>query len=205
MPSVSGGRRPANLRIRCANDMNTPSKNRGQVQVYTGDGKGKTTAALGLAIRAAGAGLRPAIVYFDKGGSHYFERHLIKQRLAGLIDFFVTGLPRFDPVKRVFRFGVTPDDLAEARRGLDLARGLLAGRQYDLVVLDEAVTSIQAGLLDEADVLELVRAKPPETELVLTGRGCPPALVELADLVSEVRDVKHYLRAGVPAREGLDY
>ncbi len=178
---------------------------RGLVQVYTGDGKGKTTAALGLAIRAAGAGLQPAIVYFDKGGSHYFERHLINQRLAGVIDIFVTGLPRFDPVRRVFRFGVTPGDLEEAQRGLDLARGLLAGRQYDLVVLDEAVTCVQTGLLAEAAVIEMIRGKAPETELVLTGRGCTPALLDAADLVSEIRDVKHYLRAGVPARAGLDF
>jgi len=182
-----------------------PNENRGLVQVYTGDGKGKTTAALGLAVRAAGAGLRPAIVYFDKGGSHYYERHLLSLRLAGVIDFFVTGRPRFDPVKRVFRFGVTPGDLDEARRGLDLARGLLAGRRYDLVVLDEIVTSIRTGLLPEGEVIELIRRKAPETEVVLTGRGCPPALLDAADLVSEIRDVKHYLRAGVPAREGLDY
>jgi len=178
---------------------------RGRIQVYTGDGKGKTTAALGLAVRAAGAGLRVAIVYFDKGGDHYSERRVLTEHLGGLVDFFVSGLPRFDPVKRNFRFGVTPEDLSEARRGLDLSRGLLAGGQYDVLVLDEFLTSIKTGLIPEADALEIIKSRPPETELVLTGRGCPPAIIALADLVSEIKDVKHYLRAGVPAREGLDF
>jgi cob(I)alamin adenosyltransferase len=180
-------------------------KNRGLVQVYTGDGKGKTTAALGLAMRAAGAGLRTAIVYFDKGGDHYSERQVLAEDMRGRIDFIATGLDRIDPKTGVFRFGVTPADKKEVVRGLDAVKGLFRKKEHDLIVLDEIITAVTIGLVDEDAVVALVKAKPPEAELVLTGRHCPESLIGLADLVSEIRDVKHYFRAGVRARRGLDY
>jgi len=182
-----------------------PPKTRGLIQVYTGDGKGKTTAALGLAVRAAGAGLRTAIVYFDKGGEHYSERLAITDHLADEIQFFVTGLDRIDPDTGSFRFGVTAGDREEADKGLVIARSLLARQEHDLVVLDEFITSVSTGLIDEQEALALIKEKPADTELVLTGRGCPASFIELADLVSEIGSLKHYFDAGVPARPGFDY
>ncbi len=181
------------------------SSPRGLIQVYTGDGKGKTTAALGLAVRAAGAGLKVAIVYFDKGGTHYSERTALTDRFKGAIDFWATGLDRIDPKTGKFRFGVTPEDKAEAERGLCIARHLLAKPQYDLVVLDEINTTVSLGMLNEEAVAELVKTKPRETEVVMTGRHCPEMFMDMADLVSEVRPVKHYFEEGVAARRGFDY
>jgi len=177
----------------------------GLIQVYTGDGKGKTTAAIGLAIRAVGAGFRVAIISFDKGGDHYSERRAIAGRFPGEIDLFATGLIRFDAAAGTFRFGATPEDIAEAERGLRLAESILAGDKYGLVILDEVLACIAFGLLAESDVLRTLALKPDRTELVLTGRGCPESIIRLADLVSEIRCVKHYLGCGVGARPGLDH
>jgi len=183
----------------------TKPSQRGLIQIYTGDGKGKTTAALGLAVRAAGAGLRTAIVYFDKGGDHYSERRILSEDLRGRVDFIATGLDRFDPRAGTFRFGVTAADKKEAKRGLTVAKILFKKKEHDLIILDEVITAVTIGLLDEEPVIRLLKAKPPRTELVLTGRHCSQVLAEMADLISEVKDVKHYLRAGVRARRGFDY
>jgi len=181
------------------------NRDRGLIQVYTGDGKGKTTAAIGLAVRAVGAGFRVAIVSFDKGGDHYSERRVLAERFKDEIDLFATGLQRFDPAAKTFRFGATPEDVAEAERGLRLAETILAGNKYDLVILDEVLTCIPFGLLRESDVLPVLSNKPRRTELALTGRGCPESIIRLADLVSEIRCVKHYFGCGVGARAGLDH
>ena len=178
---------------------------RGLIQVFTGEGKGKTSAAFGLAVRAVGAGLKVAIVYFDKGGDHYSERQVWRDHLAGQVDFWVTGVDRIDPQTEKFRFGVSPEDKVEARRGLDIVQRLLEEKRYDVLILDEINTAVHLGLLDESAVLKLLESKPKDLELVLTGRGCPAALVEQADLVSEVKCVRHPYNAGCPAREGLEY
>jgi cob(I)alamin adenosyltransferase len=175
------------------------------LQIYTGNGKGKTTAALGLAVRAVGAGKKAAIVYFDKGGEFYSERPVLQERFRGDIEIFVTGLERFDPKLGTFRFGVTEDDRVEAERGLMVARDLLEHQRHDLVVLDEIVSSLDTGAVTLEQVMRLVDARPDSMELVLTGRGCPPELRKRADLVSEIKDVKHYLRKGVKARKGIDF
>jgi cob(I)alamin adenosyltransferase len=168
-------------------------KSEGLVQLYTGNGKGKTTASLGMAIRAVAKGIRVAIVYFDKGGIHYSERKVIVERFKGEIDFWGSGLDRIDPKTGRFRFGVTDEDKAEAERGLDVVRGILAKPEYGLVILVER------------DVLDVIAAKPAKTELVLTGRNAPDSFRELADLVTEMTLIKHYFYHGTPAREGLDY
>lgn len=179
-------------------------KSVGLIQVYTGGGKGKTTAALGLVLRAVGAGKRVCLVQFDKGGTHYSERRLLAGPLADAVDFHPTGLDRIDPANGRFRFGVTPEDKAEAERGLALALAALGGG-YDLVVLDEFNTSVTLGLLPEGAPQRILAAKHALTELVATGRDCPPDLLDAADLVTEVREVRHYFRKGVPAREGFDF
>lgn len=179
-------------------------KSRGLIQVFTGNGKGKTTAALGTAIRAIAKGKKVAIVYFDKGGTHYSERKVLAERFPE-IEFFATGLDRIDPVSGRFRFGVILEDKLEAERGFAKAREWIMGGRYDLIVLDEINTTISLGMLELRPVLELLREKPPHVEIIATGRNAPPELIELADLVTEMTLIKHYFYKGVPAREGLDY
>ncbi len=177
----------------------------GLIQVYTGNGKGKTTAALGLAVRAIGAGKRVVWIAFDKGGeTHYSEREIIRERLAG-IDLHVTGLDRIDPHTGKFRMGVTPEDKEEGMRGLDLARKAFAEMKADLIILDEINSSTSLGILDEQTVLDVIGTKPTDIELVLTGREAPQSFRDLADLVTEMTLVKHYYYKNIGAREGLDY
>ncbi|PIY61954.1 cob(I)yrinic acid a,c-diamide adenosyltransferase [Candidatus Uhrbacteria bacterium CG_4_10_14_0_8_um_filter_58_22] len=175
------------------------------IQIYTGDGKGKTTAALGLAVRAVGAGKKVAIVYFDKGGDHYSERKVLAERFAGEIDFFATGQDRIAPDSGQFRFGVERLDIDEAARGLELVRELIREARHDLIVLDEINTSASLGLLPAEPVVELLRNKPDSVELVLTGRNAPQSFLDQADLVTEMGLVDHYYRRGVKAREGFDF
>lgn len=182
---------------------NTP-KSVGLIQLFTGRGKGKTTAALGTAIRAVANRWKVAIVSFDKGGEHYSERRIIRERFPE-IDFFPTGLDRIDPVTNTFRFGVTNEDKQEAERGLGIVRDLFVKNEHQLLVLDEINTATGLGMLNEADVLYVLASKPNLMELIMTGRDCPASFTQLADLVSEVNLVKHYFYYGVPAREGLDY
>ncbi len=176
----------------------------GLIQVFTGNGKGKTTAALGTAIRAVALGKKVAIVYFDKGGAHYSERKVLRARFPE-IEFVATGLDRIDPVTGRFRFGVIPEDITEAERGFAHAREFVTGGAYDLVVLDEINTTITLGMLVAAPVATLLREKPRHVEVICTGRTAPDELKEIADLVTDMAIVKHYFYHGVPAREGLDY
>jgi cob(I)alamin adenosyltransferase len=176
----------------------------GLVQIFTGDGKGKTTAALGTALRAVAKGKRVAWIAFDKGGeSHYSERSLIRERLPE-IDFHVTGLDRIDK-KGVFRFGVTEEDKREGERGLAIVRKLFDEKRHDLIVLDEINSSTALGIVKENDALKLLDNRPEGVELILTGRNAPASFLERADLVTEMRLIKHYFYHGVKAREGLDY
>ena len=180
----------------------------GYVHVYTGNGKGKTTCCVGLTIRALGAGRRVAFLQFDKGfegrNEHYHERFILRQ-LEGLdLGFF--GMERMMPDGK-FRFANIPEDFEQARAGLEEAKRLIRAGGHFMVVCDEAVTCVSTKLITEDDLLELVRVarEEGECELVLTGRGATARLVEAADLVSEVRLVKHYFYEGVQAREGIEF
>ena len=176
------------------------------LQIYTGNGKGKTTAALGLTIRAVGAGKKVGIIYFDKGGeTHYSERKILRERFADEITIMPTGLDRIHPVTNKFRFGVTEEDKKEARRGLEMAREWIASKKFDLIILDEINSTTALGMLDANEVLEILRTRPSELELVLTGRDAPEEFKELADLVTEMTLVKHYFYNSIPARVGFDY
>lgn len=177
----------------------------GLIQVYTGNGKGKTTAALGLAVRALGAGKRVVWIAFDKGGeTHYSEREIIRERLTGM-ELHVTGLDRIDPHTGKFRMGVTPEDKEEGMRGLEIAKKAFVDAAADLVILDEINSSTALGILDEKDVLDVIGIKSQATELVLTGRDAPQSFRDLADLVTEMTLVKHYYYNNIGAREGLDF
>ena len=169
----------------------------GYVQVYTGDGKGKTTAALGLALRAAGAGWNVFIGQFAKG-LRTSELIALEERLADRVTVRQFGLPRF------IVGAPKADDLALARCGLDEAREAVTSGKYGLVILDEANVAVTLQLFSVDDLLALIDAKLPEVELVLTGRGADARLLARADLVTEMRLVKHYFQQGVAARRGIE-
>ena len=173
------------------------------IQIYTGDGKGKTSAGLGAILRAVGAGLKVALVYFDKGGEHYSERTGLKDRFPE-VDVFVTGLDRIDPTNGRFRLGVNDEDRGEAERGLACVEKLFVENRHDLIMLDELCTVTGLGMLDENDVIELLKCKPSAIELILTGRHAPQSFIDRADLVTEMKNVKHYFDRGTPARKGFD-
>jgi len=170
---------------------------RGCVQVYTGNGKGKTTAALGLALRAVGRGLKVCVFQFIKGGGPYGE-HLIAERLAPLFTIIPTGRPGWVNTKDI------TEDRRLAQEALGRARELLRDGGYDLFVCDEINGAVGFGLIDVAQVLDLISMKPERTELVLTGRNADEQVVAAADLVTEMREIKHYYKAGVPARTGIE-
>ena len=176
-------------------------KPRGLLAVYTGDGKGKTTAALGLCVRAVGYGHRVAIIQFVKGSWHYGEKDGIK-RLAPEVSFEALGKGFVgivdDQLPREEHEQAARDTLAEARRVME------AG-EHQIVILDEVNVALDLGLLSTAEVLEALRARPHAMHVVCTGRGAPKALVEAADLVTEMREVKHPYRQGLLAQRGFDF
>ena len=180
------------------------------MHVYYGGGKGKSTAAIGLCIRALGAGLRVCLIQFDKGfdperGEHYSERKVLR-RLEGL-RLEPTGCERIRP-DGTFRFGVEPADRAEAQRGLGLAREAITSGAYEVVVLDELLGALAYDLVTEQEVLDILAlhartARRPE--LVLTGHKLPAAIAQRADLVTHMQKKKHYFDRGVPARLGIEF
>lgn len=181
--------------------METLKNSLGKIHIYTGDGKGKTTAALGLAIRAAGHNKKVGIIYFDKGGMLYGERHILPQ--IKNIDFWVTGKVRFRPGKP-FRFSVTDGDKQEVQRGLDIVRGLFS-KKHDLIIMDEINSCVGLKMVSKEQILKLLDKKPKQMELVMTGRYCPSVLKQRADLITEMKKVKHYFDSGTPARKGIEF
>ena len=169
---------------------------KGYIQVYTGDGKGKTTAALGLAIRAMGAGLKVYFAQFIKTGD-YSEINTLR-RLSDAITVEQFGHGRFAKGKPA------DEDIAAARQGLKRIGEIIASGQYSVVILDEANVAVSKGLLAVEDLLEIIDVKPADMELIITGRNAPERLVDRADLVSEVNAVKHYFQKGVKARIGIE-
>jgi cob(I)alamin adenosyltransferase len=169
---------------------------KGCVQVYTGEGKGKTTAALGLALRASGHGLRTYIGQFMKG-QEYGE-------LNALRDHASITLEQYGNPCCIRREDVTPEHVAQAEQGLARAREVLLSGDYDLVVLDEVNMAIWFGLLAVEDVLAFLDQRPDSVEVILTGRRAPQEIIDRADLVTEMREVKHYYAQGVTARKGIE-
>ncbi len=171
---------------------------RGLIQVYTGTGKGKTTAALGLALRAAGHGLRTYIGQFLKGQEYGELRALTA--LSPLITVEQFGRKGFVHV------GKDPDreDFDRAREGLTKCRTAMRSGRYDLIVLDEVCVALHFGLISEDDILRFLDEKPPSVELVLTGRYAPQAVCDRADLVTDMVCVKHYYDRGTRARDGIE-
>lgn len=191
---------------------------KGYVQVYTGDGKGKTTAAIGLAIRALGAGKKVFFLQFMK--AKVYSEHKILPGLSPNLTLETLGKPFFvvkegsmpeeelakwrDKVV-IFPPGQPPQEYVELMaKGLEMAKEALTGGEYQLVVLDELNVALHFGLVSWVQVEDLINSKRDDVELVLTGRGATPELIEKADLVTEMREIKHYYTKGVEARIGIE-
>lgn len=169
---------------------------KGYIHLYTGNGKGKTTAAFGLALRAVGAGKRVFIAQFVKG-MHYAEIDSI-QRFPEIelkqygLDCFIVNEP-------------TQDDIDAARVGLEEVSHIIAHNSVNMLILDEICIALHYHLFEISEVIELLKNKPEEMEIVLTGRYAPPELYEIADLVTEMTEIKHYYNQGVEARKGIEF
>ena len=169
---------------------------RGYVQVYTGNGKGKTTAALGLALRAAGADMRIFIAQFVKG-LKTSEMNSIK-RLAPQVTLKQYGRGDFIHTEP------SAEDILAAQEGLKEVREIIRSGRYDIVILDEANIATHFNLFSVDDLLSVISEKPPQVELVITGRYADERVIERADLVTEMREIKHYYKRGVLSRKGIE-
>ena len=169
---------------------------KGYVQVYTGNGKGKTTASLGLALRAAGAGLKVFIAQFLKQGDYSEIRAL--ERFSDLIRIEQYGLGRF------VKGQPTDEEIKAAQKGLKEVRKVMLSGEYDVIIVEEGNVAASCGLFEVQKLLELISQKPDDLELVITGRGASPEVIEQADLVTEMKEIKHYYQEGVAARVGIE-
>ncbi len=169
---------------------------KGYVHVYTGDGKGKTTAAFGLALRAVGAGMKVYIAQFVKG-MDYSELDSVK-RFGDDVKLKQYGRDCF------IRNEPTDEDIERAKEGLEEVKQIVNSGEYQLVILDEANIATYYNLFTAADLLDLINSKPEEVELVITGRKASPEILERADLVTEMKEIKHYYTKGVQARKGIE-
>lgn len=169
---------------------------KGYVQVYTGDGKGKTTAALGLALRAYGAGLNVYIAQFVKGMK--YSELVTFEKLTEHITLKQYGRNCF------IKNAPTEEDCMAAQQALEEVRGLMCSGKYQVMILDEANIATFYNLFSVEDLLDLIREKPDDVELVITGRRADPRVIEAADLVTEMKEIKHYYQKGIAARDGIE-
>lgn len=171
---------------------------RGLVQVYTGDGKGKSTAAFGLAVRAAGQGLNVRIIQFLKTGDYYGEIKTFEKISNISIESF--GRKGF-----IFRDGVQTEDVQLVNKALNIAEGIIKENSCDLLILDEINIAVQHQLVSEQQLLKLIEDKPAHMELVLTGRNALPSVIEKAHLVTEMKEIKHPYKIGIKSRKGIEF
>ena len=169
---------------------------RGYVQVYTGEGKGKTTAALGLALRAAGAGLKVHIAQFMKMGDYSEIKALA--RFSDLITIEQYGMGKFVKGKP------SPEEKTAAKNGFEKVKAIVANGRHDVVIIEEGNMAVYFGLIPIEALLDLIDNKPLHMEIVITGRGADEKLIEKADLVTEMKEIKHYYEKGVAARVGIE-
>ena len=170
----------------------------GFVQIYTGNGKGKSTAAIGQAVRAAGFGLKTYIAQFMKEYP-YNELNSLK-KLSEWITIEQFGGDEFVYKKEL----PGKDELEKASKGLQIAREKMLSGEYDLIILDEAIVAIYFKLIETKELIEFIKVKPDNVELILTGRYCPSELIDAADLVTEMEEVKHYYQKGITSRRGIE-
>jgi len=175
---------------------------RGQIIINTGTGKGKTTAALGMTVRAAGHGQKVLILQFIKGAWKTGESRFIK-KLAPEIEMIQLG-------KGFFRIEdgkvkITPRDREEAREAFKIASDKIMSGKYDLIVLDEIINILAYDLIESQELISLLKGRPPGLSVVLTGRGAPKELIDAADTVSEIKEIKHAYSKGIEAKKGIEY
>jgi len=178
--------------------MTKPKLKEGLVQVYTGNGKGKTSAAFGLALRAIGRGLKVYIIQFIKGGFDYGELHII-DKLPNL------KLKAFGQGKFVTQFPPDKKDVEIAKEALELAKKIVKSGEYDVVILDEINVAMSLRLIKTEEVVNMIKEKPKNVELVLTGRYAPKEIIDIADLVTEMKEIKHPFQKGIPPRRGIEF
>ena len=175
----------------------------GYIQVYTGNGKGKTTASLGLAMRALGRCWKVLIIMFTKGGDDYGELNSFRNlspEIAENLTIVQAGLDRI-----VYQDNKTDADASEIKKGWELAKKAILNDEYNLIILDEANVAIDLGFIELDDMIEVLKTKPEDMEIVLTGRNAKQAIIDIAHLVSEIEPVKHYWDTGIAARRGIEY
>jgi cob(I)alamin adenosyltransferase len=170
----------------------------GFTQIYTGNGKGKSTAAIGQAVRSAGFGLKTYIAQFMK--EYPYNELISLKHLSEWIDIEQFGGDAFVYKKEL----PGENELAKAKTGLQTAKEKMLSGKYDLVILDEAIVAIYFKLILTEELIDFIKLKPKNVELILTGRYCPDELIELADLVTEMKEVKHYYQKGIKSRRGIE-
>lgn len=175
----------------------------GYIQIYTGDGKGKTTASLGLALRALGHGWNVLIAQFAKGESEngdFYGELSSSTKLMPKLDFVQFGLD-----KVIYSHNINIEDYKETRRGWQFAKEAIKNNKYQLIILDEINVCVDLGMIKVSELKEALKNKPQNLEIVLTGRCAHPEIVAMAHLVTEMKPVKHYFDMGVMARRGIEY
>jgi len=171
---------------------------KGLIQVYTGNGKGKSTAAFGLALRASGHGLKSIIIQFMKQGNTYGE-HFAIEKIENM-EIVSFGKPKFINFKNP-----TKEDFELVKEAFDFSNKAISSGDYDIVILDEINIALHFKLLNLEDAIKMLKNKPENVEVVLTGRSAPQEIIEVADLVSEIVEIKHPYQKGICAREGIEY
>lgn len=175
----------------------------GYIQVYTGNGKGKTTASLGLAMRALGRNWKVLIVMFTKGGDDYGELNSFRnlsETISENLTIVQAGLDRI-----VYASNKNENDFIKIKEGWELAKRAIKEDKYNLIILDEANIAIDLGFIELNEMLEILKNKPQDMEIVLTGRNAKQEIIDIAHLVSEINPIKHYWDTGVAARKGIEY
>ena len=175
----------------------------GYIQVYTGNGKGKTTASLGLCLRALGRNWKVLLVMFTKGGDNYGELISFKKLSSEINDNLTIVQAGLDRI--VYKNNSTEDDVKTIQNGWKIVKEAIKNNSYNMIIMDEANIAIDLGILDLNEVVETLKQKPKEMEIVLTGRNAKQEIIDIAHLVSKIEPIKHYWDIGVSAREGIEY
>lgn len=187
----------------CGNLINPNWAQHGYIQIYTGNGKGKTTASLGLAMRALGRNWKVLVIMFTKGGDNYGELNSFRKLSKEISENLTIEQAGLDRI--VYCHNICEDDIKEIKRGWELAKKAITNNEYQLIILDEINIVIDLKILDVDEVIEVLKNKPKSMEIVLTGRNAHPKIIEIAHLVSKIQPIKHYWDTGIVAREGIEF